>query len=443
MGWVEAGDGYECRIPSSDGAEVSLSVDLQVDGGLPTPRGGIHLVPVTAGNLAERTGQAAHAYALGCCALDVAEDQTCVVTDHRLLPLSWTRDAYFIVLPLLLRGEPGSVEENVLRRHLNWLFGPARAAGPWMRSHLTGGQVKDPGLQADQQLYPVLELVDFRRRFGRWPSADLPHWERGIRAAFDDLVVSPGKGLLVSQENPADDPAEYPHNFSTQILFSEVLSRLGDVADELGLDGAELSRRAGDVREQTKALFRVDDPTGRPAYAYEVDGNHGYRLYADANDLPTALAAAWGFCAPDDPAWRATMEAAFDRAGPTPSRGGSVDSDQCTRQGCGRSVSSRSFVFARAIGDEERGKRVLGTPGGIGIRRRDAARDRRPQLGGVAVPALVRLAWCRPRMRPQLQRPPSPTCTDKLTWVFLKPVLRNPSGKAPGRVSAPYCGTAV
>ena len=70
-------------------------------------------MPTVAGDLAARTGQAAQAYALGCCALDVAEDQTCVVTDHRLLPLSWTRDAYFVVLPLLLHGEPHSVEEDV------------------------------------------------------------------------------------------------------------------------------------------------------------------------------------------------------------------------------------------------------------------------------------------------------------------------------------------
>ena len=149
--WVQSGDGFDCSVGDGPATDLSLTVDLQVDGGVRTPRGGTHVVPTVAGDLAARTGQAARAYALGCCALDVAEDQTCVVTDHRLLPLSWTRDAYFVVLPLLLHGEPGSVEEDVVRRHLNWLFGAARAEGPWMRSHLTGGQIKDPGLQADRR----------------------------------------------------------------------------------------------------------------------------------------------------------------------------------------------------------------------------------------------------------------------------------------------------
>lgn len=361
VGWVQVGGDFECHAPGRTSSELSLTVDLQVDGGLRFPRGGTHVVAATVGDLCDRAIHAARAYALGCCALDVAEDQTCVVTDHRLLPLSWTRDAYFIVLPLLLHGETGSVEEDVVRRHLNWLFGPARSEGPWMRSHLTGGQVKDPGLQADQQLYPVLELVDFRRRFGHWPSTDLPHWQRGIEAAFRDLVISPETDLLVSQENPADDPAEYPHNFSTQILFSEVLSRLGQVADELGLDGAEVRRRAHRVRGQTKALFQVDSPSGRPAYAYEVDASDGYRLYADANDLPTALAAAWGFCSPEDPAWRTTMEAAFDPAGPYALRGpfgglGSVHTEGVWGLGL-----IQELIFARAVGDGERQARVLGT----------------------------------------------------------------------------------
>jgi hypothetical protein len=357
--WVQSGDDFDCSVrgPATD---LSLIVDLQVDGGVRTPRGGTHVVPTVAGDLAARTGQAAQAYALGCCALDVAKDQTCVVTDHRLLPLSWTRDAYFVVLPLLLHGEPDSVEEDVLRRHLNWLFGAARAEGPWMRSHLTGGQVKDPGLQADQQLYPVLELVDFRRRFGHWPSADLIHWHEGIRAAFDDLITSPESGLLVSEENPADDPAEYPHNFSTQILFAEVLGRLSTVADELGLDGADLDRQARRVRDSTKTLFRVDVGAGRPAYAYEVDGDGHYRLYADANDLPSALAVAWGFCSPDDPAWRATMEAAFDSEGPHALAGRFGGLGSVHTAGVWALGLVQELIFARAIGDEERATRVLG-----------------------------------------------------------------------------------
>ncbi|GAB4098097.1 glycoside hydrolase family 125 protein [Sinomonas halotolerans] len=361
VAWVRTGEGAECRAEGA-AAQLSLTVEFTVDGGVPAPRGRAHLVAPSPGSLAARTHAAAVQYALGCCALDVADGMTCVVTDHRLLPLSWTRDAYFVVLPLLLQGEPGSEEEDVLRRHLNWLFGPARADGPWMRSHLTGGQVKDPGLQADQQLYPVLELVDFRRRFGHWPSPDLGHWRAGIEAAFADLVADPATGLLVSEETPADDPAEYPHNFSTQVLYAEVLTRLSTVADEMGLDGAELAQRAQQVRKRTKELFLVDGPAG-PAYAYETDGTGQYRLYADANDLPAPLAAAWGFCAADDPAWRSTMETAFNPDGPFTVAGRLGGLGSVHTAGVWALGLVQELLYARTIGDSSRQERVLATLG--------------------------------------------------------------------------------
>src|SRR5688500_20411733 len=47
---------------------------------------------------------------------------------------------------------------------------------------------------------------------------------------------------------------------------------------------------------------------GRFAYAV---GPGGPRHYHDANDVPTALAPAWGFCGADDPAWLATIAHAW------------------------------------------------------------------------------------------------------------------------------------
>jgi meiotically up-regulated gene 157 (Mug157) protein len=51
-------------------------------------------------------------------------------------------------------------------------------------------------------------------------------------------------------------------------------------------------------------------------WAYEVDGRGASRLYADANDLPTAFAPAWGFCPPDHQPWLATMRFAFSEENP-------------------------------------------------------------------------------------------------------------------------------
>jgi hypothetical protein len=36
----------------------------------------------------------------------------------------------------------------------------------------------------------------------------------------------------------------------------------------------------------------------------------------EATDLPVALAPLWGFCAPEDAAWRRTIDTAFERANP-------------------------------------------------------------------------------------------------------------------------------
>ncbi|HXV43114.1 MAG TPA: hypothetical protein VEC96_08620, partial [Anaerolineae bacterium] len=60
----------------------------------------------------------AQTYILDCCILPV-EEGTCLLTDHQLLPLSWTRDAYFLLQGL--DWEADSVTLPLTRRHLIWL----------------------------------------------------------------------------------------------------------------------------------------------------------------------------------------------------------------------------------------------------------------------------------------------------------------------------------
>ena len=175
-------------------------------------------------------------YVRGCCALRVSPDESVIITDHRLLPLSWTRDAYYMALLLLLLDGPD--DAATVERHLRWLWGPARSSGVWMRSHLTNGRIKDPGLQGDQQLFPVLELIDYRRVLGEWPG--LPEgasgWGALVTAALASLPLDDGTGLVASSENPADDPSEYPLLFSTQLVYLRVLDGLAEFGAEIGLD---------------------------------------------------------------------------------------------------------------------------------------------------------------------------------------------------------------
>jgi uncharacterized protein len=257
-------------------------------------------------------------YVMGCCALWVGGDQVALVTDHRLLPLSWTRDAYYMALLLLLTPGGDDRAAEIIESHLRWLWGPAHRTGTWARSHLTNGAVKDPGTQADQQLYPMLELVDFRARCQRWPDcreADVARWwGNAVTGALAALPRHVGTGLLPSQENPADDPAELPYPFSTQVLYAHVLDQLAQWQDELGIDdGVDLRAQAESVRAAALSAFTVDGPNG-PQFAYEVDLEGRHRLYADANDLPTAFAPAWRFCPATSPEWQNTMSFAFGPA---------------------------------------------------------------------------------------------------------------------------------
>ena len=95
----------------------------------------------------------------------------CILTDHMLLPLSWNRDAYYVASALLRwRAELA----DVVRRHLLWMFEVAeRREGAWGRCYLANGRIKDAAFQLDQQLFPLLELVEYVQHTG-----DTVTWER-------------------------------------------------------------------------------------------------------------------------------------------------------------------------------------------------------------------------------------------------------------------------
>jgi hypothetical protein len=262
-------------------------------------------------------------YTLSCTAVAVSDGMCCIVTDHRLLPLSWTRDAYYQAALLLscLDVMPGG--SDVVGRHLTWLWGPGRdATGVWQRSHLTTGAVKDRAYQPDQQLYPLLELTDVRRVTGMWPTAPDDKtgdaaglvWGELARSVWTGLPRTES-GLLPGEENPADDPSRLPYLLSNQLLLAYVARRLAECENELGLEdlrlGDDVSRTLVTIRE----AFACDGPFG-VQWAYGSDGADQRRLYHDANDVPTALAPLWGLCDPADPQWLATMRFAWSPHNP-------------------------------------------------------------------------------------------------------------------------------
>jgi uncharacterized protein len=297
----------------------------------------------------DRVARRGVAYLLGCCAIPVGE-ATCLVTDHRILPLAWTRDGYFAARALLAWTRATGLAEpaKLVRQHLTWLFEVAdRPQGWWARSHLVGGQPKDHAFQLDQQLYPLLELADYVELTGERPLLDRyrASAERALQAI--ERRQAAGVPLYATEETPADDPLPVPYQTACQILAWFTLVRL----DRLGVGGGRLGRLARSVRD---AVGRHQVLPGRlaPRYAYATD-LAGTRVdYHDANDLPMALAPAWGFCEPDDPTWRATMGFAFDPANPgyAPGRHGGLGS--LHTPGAWPLGHVQAWLAGQAIGDE-------------------------------------------------------------------------------------------
>jgi hypothetical protein len=282
------------------------------------PRG--LLIPAEAVGTLQRITAGAARYTLGCCACPVAPGEVAILTDHRLLQLSWTRDAYFQALLLLSLGEVAAVD--TVAGHLRWLWHRARQPGVgWLRAHYAHGAVKDPVQQADQQLYPLLELVDFRRLVGAWPEPPASigsrrrWWGDRVAECWRRLPRHAATGMLAAGENPADDPLELPLLLSTHVLWWYTARWLSSFADEIGLDPEGFAADAERVRIAVETVFAADGRSG-PMWAYAADGSRTSAPYADANDLPTALAPLWGFCRADDPRWVATMRFAFSPDNP-------------------------------------------------------------------------------------------------------------------------------
>lgn len=268
-----------------------------------------------------RMNQRAASYTRACTALMVGGAERVILADHRILPLSWTRDAYWQARLLLTTWARGghNEDEQVVADHLRWLFLRCeRPEGRWVRSHHADGRPKDRPLQADQQLYPLLELADYVAATGRlpqlppeasWATLAGEAWRAGLAAVDDDLA------LLRTDENPADDVPANPCLASDQVLLWYTATRLAGVAARLDLDRAMLQSVAQRVHAAFEEHFLVEGPLG-PMWAYSVNGRGGVERYMDANDLPVAFAPLWGFCKPSDPRWQTTMRFAFDQENP-------------------------------------------------------------------------------------------------------------------------------
>jgi hypothetical protein len=265
--------------------------------------------------------QRAASYARSCTALQVSASERCILADHRILPLSWTRDAYWQARLLLSTWARGGHDEDVrmVADHLRWLYLRCeRPDGRWQRSHDALGRPRDRRFAADEQLYPILEVIDYATATTTLP--ELPpeqQWGPLVADAWAavESAIDPVSGLIDSEEDAAGDVTPFPYLLSNQLLLWQAATRLATIAEPLGLTRATLLELAARSRAAVDAHFLVDGPHGRQ-WASAVDGHGGADLSLQATDLPVALAPLWGYCKPSDPAWRATIRAGFSSANP-------------------------------------------------------------------------------------------------------------------------------
>lgn len=362
---------FELRVSVTLATEVPA---VSMGASSQDPAGGAKrtVVPLSDG-LLERIAAGAANYTGGCTALAVDGSQRCIITDHRLLPLSWTRDAYYQAAMLLSCAQTDAWSVEVVQRHLAWLWGPGRDSdGVWQRSHFATGGVKDSAYQADQQLYPLLELADYRRVTGRWPrppgSADDPaadepagdeafRWGDLVRRVWTTLPRGLG-GLIPGDENPADDAAEFPYLLSSQLLLAYTATRVAEFDDELAVQDLGLGADAEQTLASLREAFACDGPFG-PQWAYESDGGGGRRLYHDANDVPTAVAPLWGLCAADDPRWQSTMRFAWSSHNPGFVSGKYGGLGSAHTPGVWPLGDAQQWTVAMTTGDHTTAERVL------------------------------------------------------------------------------------
>lgn len=354
VAWELGPDGVEGRVARPMGADIlrfTLVVGL---GPLAEPGvGPSSEIPPASG---ERLVDRALAYVRGCTALRVATDERVILTDHRALPLSWTRDAYWQALALLAADRPG--DRQRVAEHLRWLWRRCdRPDGRWVRSHHADGRRKDLAFQADQQLYPLVELADYWRLTGELPVG--VDWAPEVAATWQATLreVDPATGLIASAENAADDPVVAPFIAASQLVLWYAASRVAEMVTSAGLDvDAGALRLTADT---VRSSFDVHLASGDGPWPYAVGDSGARVMYHDANDLPLALAPLWGFCDAADRGWNASMSFAFSAANPGWSGGGLAGLGSAHTPGAWTLGDVQAWTRARVLRDASAAQAAL------------------------------------------------------------------------------------
>lgn len=288
----------------------------------------------------------------------------CMITDHMILPLLWTRDSYYVANNLAQFSKKNSIQSDASRAHIEWIFRVTwrgtfcksirkPLASAWGRAYMANGMVKDnKAFQLDQQIFPFLELSEYVLETGDIGYAR--NFIHDVEQLFVmlDRIIHPEWGIYPTDETPADDDIPLHYHFSTHILLWRMMKKIKLV---YGAKFSEQCQKIINCLENAVPKYFITEHKGKQIYSYATDGEGKHYIYHDANDIPLVMMPLWGFCEKDDPIWLNTIEFAFssENSGFYDGVLGSVHTPAPWALG-----DAQELILSKVLGDRERYQRV-------------------------------------------------------------------------------------
>ena len=217
----------------------------------------------------------------------------------------WDRDSLLWAFPAIVEANPVYARELLLsvfhRQRRN--FG--------VHSRYIDGTVLEPGFELDELCAPVTALERYIEKTQDAAILRCAEIHEALEGILQKLTARkhPTMDLYSTFLQPTDDMHNYPYLTYDNVLVWKALHALSR-----WLDRPELAEQAEKVREaiRTNCVFEHE---GKNIFAWSVDLNGHWDLY-DEPPGSLQLLPFYGFCAADDPIWRATVSRIRDESYP-------------------------------------------------------------------------------------------------------------------------------
>lgn len=242
----------------------------------------------------------------------------------------WLRDASAVMEPYVGQartdGDIAATIRGVIAREAKYIL-----VDPYANAFTPNYKVAERKFEVDSLLYPIwfadryatetgdksIYTPEFQRAMQRVLVTLRTEQHHDTRSAYRHADLANGgkgswvkfTGMIWTGFRPSDDPARYQYNVPDNMFAVVVLQRLAAIERYVYRDKRDADNAYGlalDVRRGLARYAKRYEPGIGTIYAYEVDGYGHANLMDDAN-VPSLLSASYlGFCASDDPVYKAT-----------------------------------------------------------------------------------------------------------------------------------------